>query len=138
MNTSVPTTTPENNLSIKGLQRDLMIWRILFLTVTLSAIILFGSAKSRAKAQIENLNSQIEILATQSQENQSQGETDLENIHSIALEQGYQSAIWDVYFQTPSYLIQEDEHGVSLWKKQNIDPVNAQRLQKFKEEQSHE
>lgn len=59
-----------------------------------------------------------------------------EAINENTLDQGYQTAIWDVYFGTPRYLIQEDTKGVSLWKKQEIDPNTIQRINRENQEET--
>jgi len=60
----------------------------------------------------------------------SQKEKDLEQIHSVAYDQGYVSAIWDTYLDKPLYrIVEEEETGnPTLWRKTEVDPINKEKL----------
>jgi hypothetical protein len=60
-------------------------------------------------------------------------ELQLQAMHSKGYDQGYLNAIWDTFLGVPLYQVQEvlkadGTPDITLWKQQEIDPGNRQRL----------
>lgn len=54
---------------------------------------------------------------------------DTEETIYLAKEAGYQEAIWDVYFENPRYLIQNDGSDTTLWKIEPIEKSIQEKLE---------
>lgn len=57
-----------------------------------------------------------------------ENEAQLEQMHNVAYEQGYVMATWDSYFKEPQYMVLATETGPELWKKQDTDIINSERI----------
>lgn len=104
--------------------------------VTTVAVI-FGVALHDAQSKLAELTqSQVEMGTLKEQVSKHEGE--LERIHGMGFDQGYRAAIWDTYFNTPNYYIQEEAEGISLWKKQDIEPEITQHIQQIRQDEEVE
>lgn len=97
--------------------------RIILAVMFFVAIGLLLDKQNKYGKEITYLQSEIHELGKSH-------EVELKKIHELGFDQGYQAAIWDVFLGTPLYRVQEDEKGLSLWKKQEIDPITRDRLER--------
>lgn len=126
-----PTKTTEKNTEImknKGNPIPQIVATVILLLAFAGVSLLLLKTKHELQTKSNVLTVQLQAALQEKEDIIKAHKEELETIRGIGYDQGYQSAIWDVFLGTPQYLVQENQNEISFWKRQNIDDETKVRI----------
>jgi hypothetical protein len=102
----------------------------LILTVVILSIAIIGWRFLSSNENTTNVFQFEEQLETIKIEH----EKELEKMFNSGYDQGYQDAVWDIYFGNPLYIVEDtmsEDYRPTLWKRMEVSDEHKKRIEEY-------